>query len=179
LQDHGQISSSPSGGDRRSGRVEAQLDYLLGLIHRTPDIPLLEIQERLIQNCGEHFSVSVLWRFFDRHRVTFKKRPRMKRSSGSRTFWRQRGDRFASQLDLDPANSMDRKPSTTAGGASGYWYLRRHRPVVFPALIGHLPNRTSRAARPRRGCDRAYGQKARPGLARSRSRERVTFRRRC
>jgi transposase len=34
-----QISSSPSGGDRRSGRVEAQLEYLLGLIRRTPDIP--------------------------------------------------------------------------------------------------------------------------------------------
>jgi transposase len=64
---------SPSGGDRRSGRIEAQRDYLLGLIRRTPDITLLEIQERLIQNCGERFSVSVLWRFFDRHSVTFKK----------------------------------------------------------------------------------------------------------
>ena len=44
----GQISPSPSGGDRRSGRIEAQRDYLLGLIGRTPDITLLEIQERLI-----------------------------------------------------------------------------------------------------------------------------------
>ena len=70
----GQISPSPSGGDRRSGRIEAQRDYLLGLIGRTPDITLLEIQERLMQNCGERFSVSVLWRFFDRHGVTFKKR---------------------------------------------------------------------------------------------------------
>jgi transposase len=69
----GQISPSPSGGDRRSGRIEAQRDYLLGLIRRTPDITLLEIQERLIQNCGERFSVSVLWRFFDRHGVTLKK----------------------------------------------------------------------------------------------------------
>ena len=43
LQDHGQIS--PSGGDRRSGRIEAQRDYLLGLIRRTPDITPLEIQE--------------------------------------------------------------------------------------------------------------------------------------
>jgi transposase len=67
------ISPSPSGGDRRSGRIEAQRDYLRGLIGRTPDITLLEIQERLIQNCGERFSVSVLWRFFDRHGVTFKK----------------------------------------------------------------------------------------------------------
>ena len=62
----GQISPSPLGGDRRSGRVEAQRDYLLGLIRRTPDIA--EIQEHLIQNCGERFSVSVLWRFFDRPR---------------------------------------------------------------------------------------------------------------
>jgi hypothetical protein len=33
---------------------------------------LLEIQERLIANCGERFSSSVLWRFFDRHELTFK-----------------------------------------------------------------------------------------------------------
>ena len=63
---------SPSGGDHRSGRIE-QRDYFLGLIRRTPDITLLEIQERLIENCGERFSVSVLRRFFDRHGVTFKK----------------------------------------------------------------------------------------------------------
>jgi len=37
-------------------------------------ITLLEIQERLIQNCGERFSVSVLCGFFDRHGVTFKTR---------------------------------------------------------------------------------------------------------
>ena len=40
-------------GDCRSGRIEAQRDYMLGLICRTPDITLLEIHERLIQNCGE------------------------------------------------------------------------------------------------------------------------------
>ena len=32
----GRISPSPSGGDRRSGRIEAQRDYLLGLVRRTP-----------------------------------------------------------------------------------------------------------------------------------------------
>ena len=69
----GQISPSPFGGDRRSGRIEAHRDYLLGLIRRSPDITLLEIQERLIANCGERFAVSVLWRFFDRHEITFKK----------------------------------------------------------------------------------------------------------
>jgi transposase len=69
----GQISPSPSGGDRRSGRIEAHRDYLLGLIRRSPDLTLLEIKERLIANCGERFSVSMLWRFFDRHEITFKK----------------------------------------------------------------------------------------------------------
>ena len=81
----GEISPEPSGGDRRSGRIEAQRDYLLGLIRRKPDITLLEIQERLVENCGERFSVSVLWRFFDRHKITFKKRPRTPTSSSVRT----------------------------------------------------------------------------------------------
>jgi hypothetical protein len=56
------------------------------LIRRTPDITLLEMKERLIANCGERFSVSVLWRFFDRHEITVKKRPRMPRSSIAGTF---------------------------------------------------------------------------------------------
>ena len=81
----GDISPKPLGGDRRSGRIEAHHDYLMGLIRRTPDITLLEIQERLIKNCGERFSSSVLWRFFDRHGVTFKKRPRTPPSSNAPT----------------------------------------------------------------------------------------------
>ena len=67
----GEISPAPTGGDRRSGRIEAHRDYLLGLIRRQPDLTLLEIQERLIANCGERFSSSVMWRFFDRHEITF------------------------------------------------------------------------------------------------------------
>jgi len=81
----GEISPAPTGGDRRSGRIEAHHDYLLGLIRRRPDMTLLEIQQRLIANCGERFSSSVLWRFFDRHDITFKKSPRMPRSSNART----------------------------------------------------------------------------------------------
>ena len=81
----GGISPGSIGGDRRSCRIEAHRDYLLGLIRRQPDVTLLEIQERLIANCGERFSSSVIWRFFDRHEITFKKRPRMPRSSSART----------------------------------------------------------------------------------------------
>jgi transposase len=81
----GHVAPKPLGGDRRSVRIEAHCDYLLGLIRRSPDITLLEIQERLIKNSGERFSSSVLWRFFDRHGITFKKRPRTRRSSNART----------------------------------------------------------------------------------------------
>src|SRR5271157_5061848 len=45
----GEISPAATGGDRRSGRIEAHRDYLLGLIRRQPDLTLLEIQERLRQ----------------------------------------------------------------------------------------------------------------------------------
>ena len=83
--DDGRDFAEASGGDRRSGRIEAHRDYLMGLIRRTPDITLLEIQERLIANCGERFSSSVIWRFFDRHEITFKKKRRMPRSSSART----------------------------------------------------------------------------------------------
>ncbi len=34
-------SPAPCGGDRRSGRIEAHRDYLLGLIRRSPDMTLL------------------------------------------------------------------------------------------------------------------------------------------
>ena len=40
----GEISPKPSGGDRRSGRIEAHHDYLMGLIRRTQDITMLEIR---------------------------------------------------------------------------------------------------------------------------------------
>ena len=70
----GEISPKPLGGDRRSGRIEAQRDYLLGVIRRTPDITLLEIQESLIKNCGEHFSVSVL-RLFSLGKIDPGRRP--------------------------------------------------------------------------------------------------------
>ena len=85
-RDHGRDLPARTGGDRRSDRIEAHRDYLLGLIRRAPDMTLLEIQERLVANCGERFSSSVLWRFFDRCNITFKKSPRMPRSSSARTF---------------------------------------------------------------------------------------------
>ena len=98
----GEISPAPMGGDRRSDRIEAHRDYLLGLIRRQPDMTLLEIQERLIANCGERFSSSVIWRFFDRHEITFKKKTAHAEEQQRPDVLKQRQAWFGAQLDLDP-----------------------------------------------------------------------------
>jgi transposase len=40
------------------------------------DITLVELQERLARR-GARFGIGTLWRFFDRHGITVKKRRRM------------------------------------------------------------------------------------------------------
>jgi transposase len=73
LQERGSCAPLPMGGDQRSGRVEAHADYLLGLVRREPDLTLAEIRDRLERVRGEKVSPSMIWRFFDRHDITFKK----------------------------------------------------------------------------------------------------------
>lgn len=99
----GEVSPKPLGGDRRSGRVEAHRGYLLGLARRTPDLTLLEIQERVVAHCGERFSVSVLWRFFDRHEITFKTKSAHASEQQRPDVLEKRRRWFDGQLDLDPA----------------------------------------------------------------------------
>lgn len=64
------------GGDRRSGRIEAQAKLILSLVEARPDITLVEIKAALAQE-GIGVGLATLWRFFERHRITFKKRLRM------------------------------------------------------------------------------------------------------
>jgi len=84
---NGSYAPAPMGGDRRSGRVEAQADYLLALIRREPDLTLVEICARLERARGEKFSPSMLWRFFARREITLKKSPRTRASRIDRTFF--------------------------------------------------------------------------------------------
>jgi transposase len=73
----GQTAPKPRGGDRRSGRLEAQADLLMSAIKETPDITLSELRQRLIDERGETFAISTIHDFYRRHGVTFKKRRRM------------------------------------------------------------------------------------------------------
>ena len=73
----GRTAPKPRGGDRRSGRIEVQHDFLMAVIRETPDITLAELRVRLINERGETFAISTIHCFFRRHGVSFKKRRRM------------------------------------------------------------------------------------------------------
>ncbi len=76
----GRTAPKPRGGDRRSGRIEAQRGFLMAAIAKEPDITLAELRDRLIDERGERFALSTIHDFFRRHDISFKKRRRMRAS---------------------------------------------------------------------------------------------------
>ncbi len=72
------------GGDRRSARIEAHAGLILDLLEQKSDITLVEIQAELAR-AGVAADIGTLWRFFDRHRITRKKRRRMQPSRTGQT----------------------------------------------------------------------------------------------
>jgi transposase len=90
LAETGSFAALPSGGDHRSGDIEAHAEWLLALVKAETDLSLEEIRTRLKNTHGLTKSVSCLWRFFARHNVTLKKN-RARQRTGSAG--RQRGTR--------------------------------------------------------------------------------------
>lgn len=84
LKKQGNVAAKRQGGDRKSGRIEAEAAFLLGEVAETPDITLVELRKKL-QARGVSAGIGTLWRFFDRRRITFKKRRRMLLSSNAAT----------------------------------------------------------------------------------------------
>ena len=81
----GSCAPRPQGGDKRSGRIEAYAEEILGLILAKVDITLAEIAEHLERKHGERFAPSTIWRCLDRHAQTFKKnRARQRAGAGGR-----------------------------------------------------------------------------------------------
>jgi transposase len=72
----GSMAPDPQGGDHRSARIEAHADWLLDRVAETPDITLAELCAEL-NDRGLETVPSTVWRFFDRHGLTLKKRRRM------------------------------------------------------------------------------------------------------
>lgn len=77
----GSLAAKPQGGDRRSAPMEARAAWLLELIATTPDLTLEEIRARLSEQGLSVVTFSV-WRFFDRHGISFKKN-RSRRRTGA------------------------------------------------------------------------------------------------
>lgn len=77
--------AKPQGGDRRSQRIEAERDLILGIVAETRDITLVELQGELAAR-GHRFAIGTLWRFFARHAITWKKRLRTPQSRIGQTF---------------------------------------------------------------------------------------------
>jgi transposase len=75
----GSVAPGPLGGDRRSARIEAHAPLILSLVDRTCDITLAEIRAELAK-AGVSVGIGTLWRFFNRRRMTWKKRRPMPRS---------------------------------------------------------------------------------------------------
>jgi transposase len=67
---------------RRTSPLEAYAQWLLGLVDREPDLTLEEIQRRLLEQQGHKAGIGSVWRFFDRHGISFKKK-RARRRTGS------------------------------------------------------------------------------------------------
>jgi transposase len=83
-REKGDVRPGPLGGDRRSGRIEAQADLVLGLLAETPDITVEELRAALATR-GHVFGYGTLQRFFARRRITRKKRLRTPASRIART----------------------------------------------------------------------------------------------
>ena len=67
LSEDGRRAAKPRGGS--TSPLEKPADFLLGLIEQQPDLTLDEV----ILAMRKHKDRTAVWRFFKRHKITFKK----------------------------------------------------------------------------------------------------------
>ncbi len=94
----GTLEAKPQGGDMRSHRIEAFGPVILAAVEAQKDINLVELLRSLH---GASFAASTVWRFIDRHAVTFKKMAHAAEQERPDVAAR-RGAWFAAQPDLEP-----------------------------------------------------------------------------
>ena len=78
----GSVKASATRGHRQSPLDEHAV-WLLGLVAAQPDLTLEEIRGLLLQRKGLSVGIGSVWRFYDRHGITYKKKPAGRRA-GSR-----------------------------------------------------------------------------------------------
>ena len=74
----GSFEAKSTKGQSRSP-LKKNEEWLLELVRQEPDLTLEEIQRRLLEERQQKAGLGSVWRFFDRHGISFKKK-----RSGSR-----------------------------------------------------------------------------------------------
>lgn len=74
----------PKGGDTRSHRIEAHRTVILTVIEAQKGITLVALSELLRRDHGASFAPSTLWRFLERHAISFKKNGTRQRAGAPR-----------------------------------------------------------------------------------------------
>jgi len=68
----GSFEAKSNRGRSRSP-LEKHEEWLLGLVRQEPDLTLEEIQHRLLDERQQKAGLGSVWRFFNRHGISFKK----------------------------------------------------------------------------------------------------------
>lgn len=85
----GSVAARPRGGGRKRV-LDAHADWLLALAADEPDLTLGEIRRRL-EGRGVAVGIASIWRFFDRHGLSFKKKRARRRAGACGRARRARG----------------------------------------------------------------------------------------
>jgi len=70
----GSFEAKSNRGQSRSP-LKKHEEWLLGLVRQEPDLTLEEIQRRLLDERQQKAGLGSVWRFFNRHDISFKKKP--------------------------------------------------------------------------------------------------------
>lgn len=66
-------------------KLDVHAEYLLGLIADDGRLTLEELRTRFAQERGMQVAISTLWGFYQKHGVSFRKRPGMRKSPPGKT----------------------------------------------------------------------------------------------
>ncbi|MCC8952707.1 IS630 family transposase [Bradyrhizobium sp. Pear77] len=101
LKEVGGIVPKRQGGDRKSQRIEAHAQLILDAVTANPDITLAELRE-LLKHRGISAGIASLWRFFQRRKITLKKKTAHAAEQRRGDINAAREEWFKGQIDLDP-----------------------------------------------------------------------------
>jgi transposase len=75
-REQGDAQPRAQGGDRKSHRIDAHQATIMTLLEAAPDLTIEELRNSMSEQ-GLSFGYGTIRRFFERHKITRKKRPPM------------------------------------------------------------------------------------------------------